>query len=34
MPDVYEKLYNYAKTLEKVSKEVQDVEFTIENGRS
>jgi pyruvate,orthophosphate dikinase len=33
MPDVYEKLYNYAKTLEKVSKEVQDVEFTIENGK-
>ncbi|MDT7865185.1 MAG: pyruvate, phosphate dikinase [Thermoproteota archaeon] len=33
MPDVYEKLYNYAKTLEKVSKEVQDIEFTIENGK-
>ncbi len=33
MPEVYEKLYNYAKTLEKVSKEVQDVEFTIEDGK-
>jgi len=33
MPEIYEKLFNYAKLLEKHEKEVQDIEFTIENGK-
>lgn len=33
MPEVYEKLYKYAKLLEKDQKEVQDIEFTIEDGK-
>jgi len=33
MPEVYDKLYKYAKTLEKDQREVQDIEFTIEDGK-
>jgi len=33
MPEVYHKLYEYAKKLEKHEKEVQDIEFTIEDGK-
>ncbi len=33
MPEVYEELYHYAKTLERHEKEVQDIEFTIEDGK-
>ena len=32
-PDLYQQLYEMAKTLERVKKEVQDIEFTIERGR-
>jgi len=33
MPDVYNELYEKVKLLEKFNKEIQDVEFTIENGK-
>lgn len=32
-PELYELLYDKVKLLEKVNKEVQDVEFTVERGR-
>ncbi len=32
-PAVYEQFYNIAKTLEKHNKDMQDMEFTIENGK-
>lgn len=32
-PDVYEQLYEMAKKLERLKKEVQDIEFTVENGK-
>ncbi|MCX8168708.1 MAG: pyruvate, phosphate dikinase [Candidatus Methanomethylicia archaeon] len=32
-PKLYEELYNGAKLLEKIKKEVQDIEFTIERGK-
>ncbi|CCC81342.1 pyruvate, phosphate dikinase [Thermoproteus tenax] len=32
-PHLYEELYNGVKLLEKVNKDVQDVEFTVERGR-
>lgn len=33
MPHLYEELYGYAKKLEKHFTEMQDIEFTIENGK-
>jgi len=33
MPEVYERLYKFAKELERHEKEVQDIEFTIEDGK-
>ena len=33
MPSVYEQLINYVDTLEKHYKEIQDYEFTVENGK-
>ena len=33
MPEVYERLYKFAKDLERHEKEVQDIEFTIEDGK-
>ncbi len=33
MPSVYEQLINYVETLEKHYKELQDYEFTVENGK-
>lgn len=33
MPEVYEELYNTVKTLEKNRIDIQDCEFTIENGK-
>jgi pyruvate,orthophosphate dikinase len=32
-PHVYDELYKAAKSLERINKEVQDVEFTVENGK-
>jgi len=32
-PHVYDELYKAAKFLERINKEVQDVEFTVENGK-
>jgi len=32
-PDLYQQLYEMAKKLERVKKEVQDIEFTIERGK-
>ncbi len=32
-PDLYRQLYDMAKKLERVKKEVQDIEFTIERGK-
>lgn len=32
-PDLYDELYNYVKQLEKHYKNMQDVEFTVENNR-
>lgn len=32
-PDLYQQLYDMAKKLERVKKEVQDIEFTIEKGK-
>ncbi|MEL9939514.1 MAG: pyruvate, phosphate dikinase [Ignisphaera sp.] len=32
-PKLYEDLYNAAKLLEKVNKDVQDIEFTVERGK-
>jgi pyruvate,orthophosphate dikinase len=33
MPRIYKELYNYQKKLEKHYRDMQDIEFTIENGR-
>ncbi len=33
MPEVYEELYTIVKNMEKSYKDIQDVEFTIENGK-
>lgn len=33
MPNIYDEFYKYAKILEKHYKDVQDMEFTIENGK-
>ena len=33
MPEVYEQFFQYAETLEKHYKDMQDMEFTIENGK-
>jgi pyruvate,orthophosphate dikinase len=33
MPEVYERLYKFAKELERHEKEVQDIEFTVEDGK-
>ena len=33
MPEIYEKLYKYAKKLEKYYKDMQDIEFTIDDGK-
>jgi len=33
MPNTYKQLYEYAKKLERHEKEVQDIEFTIEDGK-
>ena len=33
MPAIYKKLYGYQKRLEKHYRDMQDIEFTIENGR-
>ena len=33
MPDIYEQLLGYSKKLEKYYKDMQDMEFTIENGK-
>jgi len=33
MPAIYRKLYNYQKRLERHYKDMQDIEFTIENGK-
>ena len=33
MPAIYKQLYNYQKRLERHYKDMQDIEFTIENGR-
>lgn len=33
MPKIYQELWSYAKTLEKHHKEMQDIEFTIEDGK-
>lgn len=33
MPNVYNQFVNYAKTLEKHYKDMQDMEFTVENGK-
>jgi pyruvate,orthophosphate dikinase len=33
MPKIYKELYNYQKRLEKHYRDMQDIEFTIENGR-
>ena len=32
-PELYKQLYDGAKLLERIKKEVQDIEFTIENGK-
>jgi len=32
-PHIYDELYKAAKSLERINKEVQDVEFTVENGK-
>ncbi|MEM2194722.1 MAG: pyruvate, phosphate dikinase [Candidatus Methanomethylicia archaeon] len=32
-PNIYDELYKAAKFLERVNREVQDIEFTVENGR-
>jgi pyruvate,orthophosphate dikinase len=32
-PHVYDELYKAAKSLERINREVQDVEFTVENGK-